>query len=110
VQNSVRQNRDDYEDYNNPTETPTEKSLVRLHVKVIKTTQTYTRTQVQWAALTEKAFDLEDIEKNESSASRSFQRSYGLYTGTCATCYTPTVGKQVRSKFLLNEIKLSTDI
>ena len=26
---------DDYEDYNNPTETPTVKSLVRLHKKVL---------------------------------------------------------------------------
>lgn len=93
VQNSVRQNRDDYEDYNNPTETPTEKSLVRLHVKVIKTTQTYTRTQVQWAALVEKAFDLEDIEKNEGSTSHSFQRTYGQYTGALSSCYNPTTGK-----------------
>ena len=34
VQSSVERNMDDYEDYNNPTETPTVKSLVRLHKKV----------------------------------------------------------------------------
>ena len=35
VQSSVKRNMDDYEEYNNPTETPTVKSLVRLHKKVL---------------------------------------------------------------------------
>ena len=96
VQNQVKQNRDDYEDYNNPTETPTEKSLVRLHVKVIKTTQTYRRTQVQWAALVEKAFDLEDIAENEVSTRRTFHRTYGSYDGMFKSCYSSTLGKQAK--------------
>ena len=42
VQETVRRStREDYQDYNNPTETPTEKSLVRLHKNVIKAMQAY---------------------------------------------------------------------
>ena len=89
----MKQNRDDYEDYNNPTETPTEKSLVRLHVKVIKTTQTYRRTQVQWAALVDKAFELEDIAQNEVNPSRTFRRTYGTYEGPLQACYSPSIGE-----------------
>ena len=93
VQTLVKQNRDDYEDYNNPTETPTEKSLVRLHVKVIKTTQTYRRTQVQWANLVDKAFDLEDIAENEVSTQRTFHRTYGSYKGMFTFCYSASLGR-----------------
>ena len=42
VQESCRREaRQDYQDYNNPTETPTQKSLIRLHKKVIKAIQTH---------------------------------------------------------------------
>ena len=93
LQNSVKRNMDDYEDYNNPTETPTEKSLIRLHKNVIKASQHYRRTHCQWNMLLEKAFDLEDIALNEVSAQRKYVRSFGKYEGVLQKCYNPTVGK-----------------
>ena len=83
---------DDYEDYNNPTETPTEKSLVRLHKSVIRASQQYRRTQCQWSNLIERILELEDIELNETSVQRRFLRSFGAYNGIFRLCYNPTVG------------------
>ncbi len=83
---------DDFEDFNNPTETPTVSSLVRLHKKVIQATQAYCRTQCQWAVAMEKAFDLEDIAENESSPRRVFVRAHGTYNGPFKKCYNPKIG------------------
>ena len=93
VQNSVKRNMDDYEDYHNPTETPTEKSLVRLHKCVIRASQQYRRTQCQWANLIERTLEWEDIELNETSSNKRFLRSTDPYTGTFKRIYTPTVGE-----------------
>lgn len=84
---------DDYEDYNNPTETPTEKSLVRLHRSVIKASQFYRRTQCQWSMLMEEACEHEDIALNEVSTQRSYVRSFGRYDGPFQKCYNATIGK-----------------
>jgi len=91
VQNSVQRNMDDYEDYNNPTETPTEKSLIRLHKSVIKRSQHYRRTQCQWSTLLEEAFQLEDIALNEVSSQRQFVRSVGKYEGCLNQLYNSAV-------------------
>ncbi|CAH1775347.1 unnamed protein product [Owenia fusiformis] len=91
LQNQVSRNRDDFQDFNNPTETPTEKSLVRLHKNVIKTSQTHRRTQTQWVTAMEKAVELEDIAANEISPDRKFRRSFGKYEGPCGCCYSQTL-------------------
>lgn len=44
----MRTTREDYQDFNNPTNTPSEKSLVRLHKKVIDAMQVHRRTHCQW--------------------------------------------------------------
>ena len=92
MRGAMRCNRDDFEDYN-PTETPTEKSLVRLHKRVIAASQAYQRTQCQWGVLVEKAFDLEDVALNETSAKHVFVRSFGSYSGMWKAVYPPTVGR-----------------
>lgn len=72
---------DDYQDYdeNNDasgrgiaTETPTEKSLVRLHGRVIRAIQTYHRTQAQWEMVIDRALGLEDEVRNITSNHRTF--------------------------------------
>ena len=93
LQNSVKRNMDDYEDYNNPTETPTEKSLIRLHKSVIRASQQYRRTQCQWGNLIERTLELEDIDLNETSSNKKFLRSTESYDGRFKRIYTPTVGK-----------------
>ena len=72
-QYAKRQVRDDT---NNPTETPTERSLVRLHKRVIRALQDHHRTQCQWNTLVEKAFDLQDIAQSELAPDRKFRRSF----------------------------------
>lgn len=63
----------------NPTETPTEASLIRLHRQVIKSLQTHHRTQTQWAALMDHVLELEDIAHNEVSRDRNFKRTFQIY-------------------------------
>ncbi|XP_061191902.1 G-protein coupled receptor-associated protein LMBRD2-like [Saccostrea echinata] len=76
MRHSVKQNNDDYEDYNRSSvDIPNEKTLVRLHKRVIRDSQNHHRTHAQWNSLMQKAIDLEDVEKNEQSATRKFQRS-----------------------------------
>lgn len=90
MRGAMHRNRDDFEDYN-PTETPTEKSLVRLHKRVIAASQAYQRTQCQWGVLVEKAFNLEDVSLNEASSKHVFVRSFGSYSGIWKAVYSPTV-------------------
>lgn len=92
VQASIQRNRDDFEDYNNPTETPTEKSLIRLHKRVIKASQTYRRTQCQWHLAIDKACELEDIKQNETNPQHVFVRSCGSYEGMFSVCYNASIG------------------
>jgi hypothetical protein len=52
-----------------------EKALVRLHRQVIRALQNLHRTDAQWADLTKKVFDLEDINRNMISNEHFFKRT-----------------------------------
>ncbi|KAJ8287091.1 hypothetical protein GJAV_G00047560 [Gymnothorax javanicus] len=94
-QEKMGRNMDDYEDFDDKRNTyPSEKSLVKLHKQVIYAVQRHNRTRVQWQALLEQAFHLEDVAKNETSSSHQFVHSFapaeppGLFS---RYVYTPTV-------------------
>ncbi|XP_057287108.1 G-protein coupled receptor-associated protein LMBRD2 [Pezoporus wallicus] len=76
-QERMGRNMDDYEDFDERQNSyPTEKSLVKLHKQVIYSVQRHRRTQVQWQILLEQAFYLEDVAKNETSATRQFVHTF----------------------------------
>ncbi|XP_062398927.1 G-protein coupled receptor-associated protein LMBRD2a [Sardina pilchardus] len=76
-QEKMNRNMDDYEDFDeNRNPCPSKKSLVKLHKQVIYAVQRHNRTQVQWQALLEEAFHLEDVAKNETSATHQFVHSF----------------------------------
>jgi hypothetical protein len=54
-----------------------EKYLVKLHRQVKSALQTYHRTETQWTDQISRTIQLEDIEKNARSNSRTFKRSSG---------------------------------
>ncbi|XP_074642246.1 G-protein coupled receptor-associated protein LMBRD2-like isoform X2 [Tubulanus polymorphus] len=82
----------DPEERNNPTETPTVKSLVRLHKRVIRAIRDHHRTQCQWEMLMEQAFRLQDVVANENNADRKFKRNPGNEGIFYRYCYNPTIG------------------
>lgn len=96
MRHTVKQNNDDYKDYNRGSiDIPSEKALVKLHKRVIQDSQNHHRTHAQWNSLMQKAIDLEDVEKNEQSAVKKFQRSQHSSPTLPAflrIVYTPTVG------------------
>lgn len=55
---------------------PTEKSLIRLHKQVIKSIQTYQRTEALWNVQVDKVLHLEDVEKNINSLDRQFRTEF----------------------------------
>lgn len=70
----------DYADYLKETgslisETYTEKSLAKLHKRVIIVTHTSKRTHCQWNMQLEKVFDLEDLLRNSGSSDRYYKSS-----------------------------------
>ncbi|KFO23077.1 LMBR1 domain-containing protein 2 [Fukomys damarensis] len=76
-QEKMGRNMDDYEDFDEKRNTyPSEKSLVKLHKQVIYAVQRHRRTQVQWQILLEQAFYLEDVAKNETSATHQFVHTF----------------------------------
>ncbi|XP_021063982.1 LMBR1 domain-containing protein 2 [Mus pahari] len=76
-QEKMGRNMDDYEDFDEKRNTyPSEKSLVKLHKQVIYSVQRHRRTQVQWQILLEQAFYLEDVAKNETSATHQFVHTF----------------------------------
>ncbi|KAM5328555.1 G-protein coupled receptor-associated protein LMBRD2 isoform 2-T3 [Glossophaga mutica] len=76
-QEKMGRNMDDYEDFDEKHNTyPSEKSLVKLHKQVIYSVQRHRRTQVQWQILLEQAFYLEDVAKNETSATHQFVHTF----------------------------------
>ncbi|XP_041359946.1 G-protein coupled receptor-associated protein LMBRD2-like [Gigantopelta aegis] len=91
MRHSVRGNMDDFEEYDQPQDTASEKSLVKLHKKVIRCLQIANRTQIQWNNLIQKAQNLEDVEANDNNPNKHFHRSYGSYSGVFRAIYTPTV-------------------
>nr|XP_015195762.1 PREDICTED: LMBR1 domain-containing protein 2 [Lepisosteus oculatus] len=94
-QEKMGRNMDDYEDFDDKQNTyPSEKSLTKLHKQVIYAVQRHNRTQVQWQILLEQAFHLEDVAKNEASATRQFVRSFAPQEPegwVSRYLYTPTV-------------------
>ncbi|KAK1345370.1 hypothetical protein QTO34_014081 [Cnephaeus nilssonii] len=76
-QEKMGRNMDDYEDFDEKHNAyPSEKSLVKLHKQVIYSVQRHRRTQVQWQILLEQAFYLEDVAKNETSATHQFVHTF----------------------------------
>lgn len=55
---------------------PTEKSLIRLHKQVIKSIQTFERTDALWKKCVEKCLHLEDVEKNLNSMDHRFKTEF----------------------------------
>ncbi|XP_062984224.1 G-protein coupled receptor-associated protein LMBRD2 [Elgaria multicarinata webbii] len=94
-QERMGRNMDDYEDFEErPNTYPTEKSLAKLHKQVIYSVQRHRRTQVQWRILLEQAFYLEDVAKNETSATRQFVHTFQAQepeNKITRYLYTPTV-------------------
>uniref|UniRef100_F6X3W7 LMBR1 domain containing 2 n=1 Tax=Ornithorhynchus anatinus TaxID=9258 RepID=F6X3W7_ORNAN len=76
-QEKMGRNMDDYEDFDEKHNNyPSEKNLVKLHKQVIYSVQRHRRTQVQWCILLEQAFYLEDVAKNETSATHQFVHTF----------------------------------
>ncbi|KAM4869248.1 G-protein coupled receptor-associated protein LMBRD2 isoform X2 [Urocitellus parryii] len=76
-QEKMGRNMDDYEDFDEKRNAyPSEKTLVKLHKQVIYSVQRHRRTQVQWQILLEQAFYLEDVAKNETSATHQFVHTF----------------------------------
>uniref|UniRef100_A0A8C4WKG5 LMBR1 domain containing 2 n=1 Tax=Gopherus evgoodei TaxID=1825980 RepID=A0A8C4WKG5_9SAUR len=94
-QERMGRNMDDYEDFDDRQNNyPSEKSLVKLHKQVIYSVQRHRRTQVQWRILLEQAFYLEDVAKNETSATRQFVHTFQFQESENRITryfYTPTV-------------------
>ncbi|XP_077442110.1 G-protein coupled receptor-associated protein LMBRD2B [Vanacampus margaritifer] len=92
-QDKLGRNMDDYEDFEDKQTFPSERSLVKLHKRVIYAVQRHKRTRVQWHMLLQDAFHLEDVARNESGATRRFVRAFppadtpGWF---CRYVYTPT--------------------
>uniref|UniRef100_A0A3P8ZAS1 LMBR1 domain containing 2 n=1 Tax=Esox lucius TaxID=8010 RepID=A0A3P8ZAS1_ESOLU len=94
-QEKMGRNMDDYEDFDDKQNTyPSEKSLVKLHKQVIYAVQRHNRTRVQWQILLQQAIHLEDVAKNETSATHQFVHSFPSTEPTSwfsRYLYTPTV-------------------
>lgn len=88
---------DDFQDYEGPSDIPTEKHLVRLHKKVINAVRGFHRTKCQWNMLIERAFELEDVATNMQNSDRRFRSSTGKYNGFFKLCYSPTLGMRMLS-------------
>uniref|UniRef100_A0A3P8Z121 LMBR1 domain containing 2 n=1 Tax=Esox lucius TaxID=8010 RepID=A0A3P8Z121_ESOLU len=89
-----RRNVEDGEDDNTHTIYPSKRSLTKLHKQVINASQRQRQTLVQWDILLEEAFHLEDVQRNLTSPSQQFVRSFNScqspsWPSRCL--YTPTV-------------------
>ncbi|XP_046818597.1 LMBR1 domain-containing protein 2 homolog [Vespa crabro] len=62
-----------------PTDTPSEKSLIRLHRETIKALQTLQRVETLWGITVDKIFHLEDVEKNQVSHERRFKPTFPVH-------------------------------
>ncbi|KAK3727889.1 hypothetical protein QZH41_010612 [Actinostola sp. cb2023] len=91
---------DDYVDYNDYlkesgqtiSEPYSEKSLVKLHRKVIVVTQTSRRTQCQYNSQLEHAFELEDLMRNTGNTERYFKSSLKRSSKGCCSSIAPVLG------------------
>lgn len=68
----VRRNANRY-DGDQPNSVPTEKSFIRLHKQVIKSIQTFQRTEALWNVQVSKVLHLQDVERNMESSIRQFK-------------------------------------
>ncbi|XP_077353985.1 G-protein coupled receptor-associated protein LMBRD2B [Festucalex cinctus] len=75
-QDKLGRNMDDYEDFEDKQTFPSERSLVKLHKRVIYAVQRDRRTRAQWHVLLQEAFHLEDVAKNEGGSTRRFVRAF----------------------------------
>uniref|UniRef100_A0A8C5KCD1 LMBR1 domain containing 2 n=1 Tax=Jaculus jaculus TaxID=51337 RepID=A0A8C5KCD1_JACJA len=64
------------QEYIDPLSHHTDKLIPFLFFKVIYSVQRHRRTQVQWQILLEQAFYLEDVAKNETSATHQFVHTF----------------------------------
>lgn len=62
-----------------PTDTPSEKALIRLHKQTIKALQTLQRVETLWGIMVDNIFDLEDVEKNLVSHERRFKSTFSVH-------------------------------
>lgn len=72
---NLRRNVEDYRDYDELSSdrgVPTEKALVSLHTRLIKSLQVNNRTSNQWKKMMEDAFIAEEIAMNEVNSNRKF--------------------------------------
>ncbi|XP_031558370.1 G-protein coupled receptor-associated protein LMBRD2-like [Actinia tenebrosa] len=84
---------DDYVDYDDYLKesgqkivnTYSEKALVKLHRRVIVVTQTARRTQCQYNAELDQAFEHEDVMKNSSNTDRTFKSSFKKPSNYCCS-------------------------
>ncbi len=99
--NNLRRNNEDYSDYNEndfnrTNEIPSEKALVKLHAKLIKSLQVNNRTINQWQFVVSESFHIEDILLNEKNSNRTFtvttpvQKNF-IFTKFC----NPTIGRNL---------------
>ncbi|XP_077980885.1 G-protein coupled receptor-associated protein LMBRD2-like [Glandiceps talaboti] len=82
---------DDYEDYDSgELEMPTQRTLVKLHSKVIYAVMNERRTHFEWHRLLERAFELEDVDKN-ADGDRYFVHTFSSNPrrGVIGAIYTP---------------------
>lgn len=85
---------EDYEDYNKSIDTPSEKSLAKLHRNVMYAMQTNTRHQTQWNMMLQQAFELEDRILNDISVDRQYKHSFPVLRPQLVTkVYTPQMGR-----------------
>lgn len=91
VSNPTRRRNSD-SDANFPVQTPTEKSLIRVHRQLIKALKTQRRTHTQWNILIDRALQLEDISRNEDSNERCFKTAFQVARSQwIRALYTPTI-------------------
>ena len=101
MRNSVSRT-EDYEDYNKSIDTPSEKTLAKLHRNVIHAMQTNQRHQTQWSMMMKQAFDLEDVIMNEMSVDRRYKSSLPVQRRSLVQrIYSPTTGQCMLSNLYL---------
>ncbi|XP_055522557.1 LMBR1 domain-containing protein 2 homolog [Wyeomyia smithii] len=88
MERARRINRDD----GSPVALPSEKALIRLHRRVIKSLQTFQRTEALWNVQVNRVLHLEDVAKNAVSLDHRFKLEFPENrTGLSRALYSPTV-------------------
>lgn len=74
-----------------PHEVPTERSLARLHRRLIVAIQRHGCTQCQWSKHMNAAMELEELAENQASVLKVYHRSSGVYSGWFRHCHSPSI-------------------